>query len=75
MANSFRTKLAHKKSTFAVLSDPAYQYLFDSPELEVIQKHIPWTRYARPSRTVFHGSEFDLETLILNERESVCAET
>ncbi len=68
MANSFRTKLAHKKSTFAVLSDPAYQYLFDSGELEVIQKHIPWTRWARPSRTVFHGSEFDLETLILNER-------
>jgi glutathionylspermidine synthase len=30
MANSFRTKLAHKKATFAVLSDPAYQYLFDA---------------------------------------------
>ena len=69
MANSFRTKLAHKKSTFAVLSDPAYEYLFNSVELEVIQKHIPWTCSVRPSRTIFHGSEFDLETLILNERE------
>ena len=69
MANSFRTKLAHKKSTFAVLSDPIYGHLFDSDEHELIQKHIPWTRYVRPSRTVFHGSEFDLETLILNERE------
>lgn len=68
MANSFRTKLAHKKSTFAVLSDPHYQYLFDSGEREVIQKHIPWTRRTRGSRIVFHGSEFDLETLILNER-------
>ena len=68
MANSFRSKLAHKKSTFAVLSDPVYRHLFDSSELEVIQKHIPWTRCAKPSRTVFHGSEFDLETLILNER-------
>ena len=68
MANSFRTKLAHKKSTFAVLSDPAYQDLFDSAELEVIQKHIPWTRRAKPARTVFHGSEFDVETLVLNER-------
>ncbi|HET7112525.1 MAG TPA: hypothetical protein VFI57_02725, partial [Pyrinomonadaceae bacterium] len=29
MANSFRTKLAHKKSSFAVLSDPAYEYLFE----------------------------------------------
>ena len=69
MANSFRTKLAHKKSTFAVLSDPAYEYLFNSDELEAIQKHIPWTRYVRRSRTVFGGAEFDLETLILNERE------
>jgi uncharacterized circularly permuted ATP-grasp superfamily protein len=69
MANSFRTKLAHKKATFAVLSDPAYQYLFDSAELEMVQKHIPWTRFARRSRTVFHGSEFDLETLLLKEQD------
>ena len=69
MANSFRTKLAHKKSAFAVLSDPVYEYLFDADELGMIQKHIPWTRYVRPSRTVFQGSEVDLETLILNERK------
>lgn len=69
MANSFRAKLAHKKSTFAILSDPAYAYLFDSAELEVIEKHIPWTRYVRPSRAVFHGSEFDLKTLILSQPE------
>ena len=69
MANSFRTKLAHKKSTFAVLSDPAYEYLFDAVELEMIQKHIPWTRFVRPSRTIFQGSESDLETLILNEQK------
>jgi len=68
MANSFRTKLAHKKATFAVLSDPAYQYLFDGAELEVVRKHIPWTRLARPSRVVFHGSEFDLQTLLLSDR-------
>jgi uncharacterized circularly permuted ATP-grasp superfamily protein len=69
MANSFRSKLAHKKATFAVLSDPAYETLFDSSELEMIRKHIPWTRYARTSRTNFHGSEFDLETLIVNEQD------
>ena len=69
MANSFRTKLVHKKSTFAVLSDPAYEWLFDDRELEVIRKHIPWTRYVTPSRTVFAGSEFDLETLLREEQE------
>ena len=68
MANSFRTKLAHKKSAFAVLSDPAYEYLFDPSELETIQKHIPWTRYVQPSTTCFGGAEFDLETLILKEQ-------
>ena len=71
MANSFRTKLAHKKSVFAVLSDPVYAHLFDTGELEMIRKHVPWTRNVRTSRTVFHGSEFDLETLILNEREQL----
>ena len=69
MANSFRTKLAHKKSGFGVLTHPVYASLFDSAELDVIQKHIPWTCCLRPSRIFFHGSEFDLETLILNERE------
>src|SRR4030095_13553690 len=54
---------------FAVFSDPAYAYLFDSPELEVIRKRIPWTRYVTTSRTVFHGSAFDLTTLILKEQE------
>ena len=69
MANSFRTKLVHKKSTFAVLSDPAYSHLFDTDEIEVMRKHIPWTRYVRPSRTVFQGAECDLEQLILHEQE------
>ena len=69
MANSFRTKLVHKKSTFAILSDPAYESLFDDRELDVIRKHIPWTRYVRRSRTMFEGSEFDLETLLRAERE------
>ena len=69
MANSFRTKLAHKKSAFAILSDSAYDYLFDAAELEAARKHIPWTRCMKPSRVVFHGSECDLETLILNEQE------
>lgn len=69
MANSFRTKLVHKKSSLAVLSDPSYAHLFDSREAEVIRERIPWTRYVRPSRTIFHGSEFDLVTLILNEQE------
>jgi uncharacterized circularly permuted ATP-grasp superfamily protein len=68
MANSFRSKLAHKKSSFAILSDPSYHDLFESDELEVIQKHIPWTRYVSDSRTSFHGVEYDLSSLLLKEQ-------
>ena len=68
MANSFRSKLAHKKSSFVVLSDPNYQNIFETDELEVIQKHIPWTRYVSKSRTSFHGTEYDLVPLIRKEQ-------
>ena len=68
MANSFRSKLAHKKSSFAVLSDPSYHDLFENDELEIIQKHIPWTRYVSDSRTSFHGVEYDLSALLLKEQ-------
>ena len=69
MANSFRTKLAHKKAAFAILTDPVYQHLFDSSEIETIRKHIPWTRYVKASQSDFQGSEFDLETLIIKEQD------
>jgi hypothetical protein len=69
MANSFRTKLVHKKSSFAVLSDPLYEHLFDRNEVDLIRKHIPWTRFVEPSRTSFGGVESDLLTLIRKQRE------
>ncbi len=44
MANSFRCKLAHKKSFFAILTDPEHEHLFSPAELAVIRSHVPWTR-------------------------------
>ncbi len=69
MANSFRTKLAHKKASFAILSDPAYADLFTSEELEVLQRHIPWTRRVEQCTTNFEDTEHDLIELIRRERE------
>jgi len=69
MANSFRTKLAHKKASFAILSDPAYVDLFTSAELEVLRRHIPWTRRVEQCTTVFENAEHDLIELIRRERE------
>ena len=68
MANSFRSKLVHKKAGFAVLSDESYNYLFSPEEREVIRRHIPWTRFVSESKTVFCGAEWDLRSLIRAHR-------
>jgi uncharacterized circularly permuted ATP-grasp superfamily protein len=69
MANSFRSKLVHKKSSFAVLSDPSYHYLFEPGELELIRKHIPWTRLVGPAITTFRGAEWELLSLISTHKD------
>lgn len=69
MANSFRTKLAHKKAGFAILSDPRYRDLFTATQLEAIDRHIPWTRRVHDGVTTFAGAERELLEVIRNERE------
>jgi hypothetical protein len=69
MANSFRTKIAHKKAGFAILSDPQYAHLFSPAEIEIFQRHIPWTRCVERGRTTFDGVEHDLVGLIEREQE------
>jgi glutathionylspermidine synthase len=69
MANSFRTKIAHKKAGFAILSDPKYAHLFTPAEIEVFKRHVPWTRCVARGRTTFEGAECDLVSLIEQNRE------
>jgi glutathionylspermidine synthase len=69
MANSFRSKLAHKKSGFAILSDPSYEELFSPREIEVIRRHIPWTRMVKPGHVDFENVEVDLLHLLEDERQ------
>jgi hypothetical protein len=68
MVNSFRSKLAHKKLGFAILSDPRHAHLFTPAELEAIRLHIPWTRRVRPGLTTFDGGEDDLVEILRRER-------
>jgi len=68
LVNSFRTKIAHKKAGFAVLSDPEFAHLFTPEEIEIFRKHIPWTRRVWPGGTTFHDSEQELIQLIRAER-------
>ncbi len=69
MANSFRTKLAHTKAGFAILSDPKYSDLFTPEEIEVLHRHIPWTRRVEQTMTEFENCKHDLVDLIRRERE------
>ncbi|MDX6696098.1 MAG: hypothetical protein QOF02_3701 [Blastocatellia bacterium] len=69
VANSFRTKLAHKKASLAVISDPRYEYLFTPEQLNCARLHIPWTRRIRAGRTTYEGVEQDLPELLKRERE------
>ena len=68
MANSFRTKIAHKKASFAILSDSKYADLFTPEEIAVLNRHIPWTRRVERRTTDFEGAEHDLIELIRQER-------
>lgn len=60
MANSFRSKLVHKKAIFAVLTNERYAHFFNEAELAAIQAHIPWTRKFREESTVYRDETIEL---------------
>ena len=70
MANSFRTKIPHKKAGFAILSDDKYRDLFTPEQAEAIRKHIPWTRRLREGKTRYNETEVDLLEFLRREREN-----
>jgi hypothetical protein len=68
MANSFRSKAAHKKAGFAILSDPRYGHLFTTEELQTIRRHVPWTRLVQHESTEFDGVVRELIDILRSER-------
>lgn len=60
LVNSFRAKLLHKKSIFALLTDDALQGEFSADERAAIAQHVPWTRLVRPGETTYQGERIDL---------------
>lgn len=71
MVNSFRTKMLHKKSVFAILSDSRNAGYFSAGERRVIDAHIPWTRLISDCKTDFHGETIDLLNYISRNRENL----
>ncbi|HEX5689016.1 MAG TPA: circularly permuted type 2 ATP-grasp protein, partial [Roseiflexaceae bacterium] len=60
MVNSFRAKLLHKKSIFALLTDDALQDRFSVDQRAAIARHVPWTRMVRDTRSTYAGDPVDL---------------
>lgn len=69
MANSFRSKIPHKKASFAILSDEKYEGIFTAEQLETIRQHIPWTRRVREGKTTYQKKTVDLLEFLRRERE------
>jgi uncharacterized circularly permuted ATP-grasp superfamily protein len=60
MVNSFRAKLLHKKSLFALLTDDNLQSEFSADERTAIARHVPWTRLVRSGESSYAGARIDL---------------
>jgi hypothetical protein len=51
VVNSFRATVLDKTMLFAMLHDPAIQQRFAPDEVEVVNRHVPWTRRVAEGRT------------------------
>jgi uncharacterized circularly permuted ATP-grasp superfamily protein len=70
VANTFRCKIPHKKTFFAVLTDDRYAGLFTAGERDVIRQHVPWTRVLADTRTTIDGTPIELLAHVREQRES-----
>ncbi len=60
VANNFRCKIPHVKAFFAVLTEQKNAKLFSSEELDVIRRHVPWTRVVEDVKTDYQGKPIGL---------------
>jgi hypothetical protein len=71
VANTFRCKIPHVKAFFAVLTEEKNAKLFSKRELDLVRKHIPWTRVVEEVRTSYYGTPVDLTSFIRSNREKL----
>lgn len=71
MVNPFSCKPLHKKASLAVLSDERNAGLFDGATLEVIDRHVPWTRVVEERHTRVGQKPIDLVPWIGEHQEQL----
>lgn len=60
MVNSFRAKLLHKKSIFALLTDERFQGALNEDQRAAVARHVPWTRLVQAGQSSYQGEQIDL---------------
>jgi hypothetical protein len=71
VANNFRCKIPHVKAFFAVLTEQKNAELFSAEELEVIQRHVPWTRVVEDVKTEYRGEPIELLEYIRKNQKNL----
>lgn len=72
VVNPFRSKLLHKKSIFAIITDERVMPHFTAEEQEAIKSAVPWTRLVRDGKTLrFDGTEIDLLPWIRENQQNL----
>lgn len=69
MANSFRTKIPHKKASLGVLRNERFAHLFTDEQLMMMELHLPWTRLISDRQVRFEGVTHELLELIRHQRD------
>ena len=70
VANTFRCKIPHKKTFFAVLTDDRNEKLFTAAEHGLIRSHVPWTRRLEDTRTTRDGQTVELLRYVRANRDN-----
>ena len=71
LVNSFRSKLAHKKASFAVLSDPRFEHHLTDDEIDAVRLHVPWTRRVSERLVDYGGEHVPMRELLRLEKDQL----
>jgi hypothetical protein len=70
--NPFSSNICAQKSTFALIQDKLFSYLFNEEELDMIKKYVPWTRILGLYNTYYDKREINLASFVkLNRKKFV----
>jgi hypothetical protein len=67
--NPFRSYVVGNKKILAALLDPAYQSIYTSEELDVIERTVPWTCVLAPGNARHRGYLVNLKDFVISNKD------